>query len=88
MIPDNWNQISSKLGSACQESNPVLLVCGPRKVGKSTFCRFLVNALLNYRDHIVHMDLDPGQTEFMPPGFITLEPVIEPLTSTKIPDHR
>lgn len=66
---------------ACEGSAPIVLICGPRKVGKSTFCRFLLNTLLNHRDEICHMDLDPGQTEFMPPGFITLELISEPLTS-------
>lgn len=52
-------------------NTPVIFVCGHRKVGKSSFCRFLLNGLLNEHASVDFVDLDPGQTEFTPAGFIS-----------------
>lgn len=77
-IPNDWMEVASAI-SADKCSPPIILVCGPRKIGKSTFCRFLLNKLLNVHDEIAHIDLDPGQTEFMPPGFVSLNLLSSPL---------
>lgn len=79
-VPLEWKNIVSSVPSQnVSRPPPVILVCGPRKVGKSTFGRFLVNNLLNSHPKVCYADLDCGQTEFMPPGFLSLKVVTEPL---------
>uniref|UniRef100_A0ACB8EDL1 Polynucleotide 5'-hydroxyl-kinase nol9 n=1 Tax=Sphaerodactylus townsendi TaxID=933632 RepID=A0ACB8EDL1_9SAUR len=60
------------------EGCPVILVCGPKSVGKSTFNRYLINLLLNCLPCIEFLECDLGQTEFTPPGCISLINVMEP----------
>lgn len=57
-----------------------MLVCGPRKVGKSTFSTWLVNHLLceNFLQ-VAYLNLDPGQTEFTSPGCLSLHLLSRPL---------
>ena len=50
---------------------PKVAVCGPKGVGKTTFCRFLVNSLLNYHPVVAFLEADVGQCEFTPPGLGT-----------------
>ena len=38
----------------------VIVVCGSKKVGKSTFCRQLVNSLLNHHPAVAFMDTGMG----------------------------
>eukprot|EP00455_Lapot_gusevi_P054538 TRINITY_DN8761_c0_g5_i1.p1 TRINITY_DN8761_c0_g5~~TRINITY_DN8761_c0_g5_i1.p1 ORF type:complete len:369 (+),score=41.81 TRINITY_DN8761_c0_g5_i1:385-1491(+) len=61
---------------------PVVLVCGNRNTGKSTFSRFLVNHFLNRYEKVAFFDTDVGQTEFSPPGVVSIHvldaPVVGP----------
>lgn len=70
-IPSRWLE----LGHAFSQDTipPTILVCGPRKVGKSSFCRYITNNLLNFFPRVALADIDCGQTEFTPPGFISLK---------------
>ncbi|XP_072833828.2 polynucleotide 5'-hydroxyl-kinase NOL9 [Pogona vitticeps] len=71
-----------ELLQACQEEDegcPVILVCGPKSVGKSTFNRYLINLLLNRLPCVEYLECDLGQPEFTPPGCISLINVTEPL---------
>ncbi|XP_040444228.1 polynucleotide 5'-hydroxyl-kinase NOL9 [Falco naumanni] len=61
------------------EGVPVVLVCGPKNTGKSTFNRYLINLLLNRLPSIEYMECDIGQTEFTPPGCVSLSNVTEPI---------
>uniref|UniRef100_A0A8D0H5H0 Polynucleotide 5'-hydroxyl-kinase NOL9 n=1 Tax=Sphenodon punctatus TaxID=8508 RepID=A0A8D0H5H0_SPHPU len=70
-----------ELIQACQEEDdgcPVILVCGPKSVGKSTFNRYLINLLLNRLPCVEYLECDVGQTEFTPPGCVSLINVTEP----------
>lgn len=63
---------------------PLILVCGPKSSGKSTFVRLLINRILTSdesqsqqsetqpQDGIALLDVDPGQPEFSPPGQLSL----------------
>lgn len=51
---------------------PVIAICGGKKVGKSTFARYLVNKLLNTHPSVAHLETDCGQPEFTPPGLVSL----------------
>nr|XP_033777577.1 polynucleotide 5'-hydroxyl-kinase NOL9 isoform X1 [Geotrypetes seraphini] len=77
------SQLATKeLVQACVEENdgyPVILVCGPKNVGKSTFNRHLINGLLNQIPCVEYLELDLGQTEFTPPGCISFLNITEPL---------
>uniref|UniRef100_A0A8D0FBC8 Polynucleotide 5'-hydroxyl-kinase NOL9 n=1 Tax=Strix occidentalis caurina TaxID=311401 RepID=A0A8D0FBC8_STROC len=61
------------------EGVPVILVCGPKNTGKSTFNRYLINLLLNRLPSVEYMECDIGQTEFTPPGCVSLSNVTEPI---------
>lgn len=58
---------------------PVVLICGGKDVGKSTFARYLTNSLLNSQKELYFLECDVGQTEFTPPGLISLNRVCSPL---------
>lgn len=47
---------------------PVIAVCGSKAVGKSTFCRLLMNRMLARWAHVAFLDTDCGQPEFTVPG--------------------
>ncbi|XP_021563921.1 polynucleotide 5'-hydroxyl-kinase NOL9, partial [Carlito syrichta] len=66
---------------SCEEVDgcPVILVCGCQDVGKSTFNRYLINQLLNSIPCVDYMECDLGQTEFTPPGCISLLNITEPV---------
>ncbi|XP_032057582.1 polynucleotide 5'-hydroxyl-kinase NOL9 [Aythya fuligula] len=86
--PDNGLLVSKsmflaleELIQACcaeDEGVPVIMVCGPKSIGKSTFNRYLINLLLNHLPSVEYMECDIGQTEFTPPGCVSLSSVTEP----------
>lgn len=84
IIPESWKAAAKEIAHYPLHTRkpPCLIICGPRKRGKSTTCRFLLNSMLNSYPQIAHLDLDPGQTEFIPPGFLSLKicqnPIFEP----------
>nr|XP_012646982.2 polynucleotide 5'-hydroxyl-kinase NOL9 isoform X3 [Microcebus murinus] len=66
---------------SCEEVDgcPIILVCGSQDVGKSTFNRYLINQLLNSVSCVDYLECDLGQTEFTPPGCISLLNITEPI---------
>ncbi|XP_062397026.1 polynucleotide 5'-hydroxyl-kinase NOL9 [Sardina pilchardus] len=58
---------------------PIILVYGAKNSGKSTFVRHLINSLLNQTTSVEYLECDVGQTEFTPPGCLSLTAVTEPL---------
>ena len=52
----------------------IVLVCGSKGVGKSSFAKLVSNTLLNSVQRISFMDTDLGQPEFTPPGETELVP--------------
>ncbi|XP_024149358.1 polynucleotide 5'-hydroxyl-kinase NOL9 [Oryzias melastigma] len=81
--------------SACRgdmDGCAVILVCGTKNVGKSTFIRILINTLLNHTSSVDYLEGDLGQTEFTPAGCLSLLTVREPLlgppfTHQNTPEH-
>ena len=63
----------------CSEKPPVLLVMGPKGVGKSTCCRYFVNSLLSECPEVYFLETDLGQPELGPPGVVTLHRITQPL---------
>lgn len=83
----------SSSSSSTKDSKRIIFVCGHRKVGKSSFSRYLINGLLNEFEEVDFIDLDLGQTEFTPPGFITRKTLKRdeallgpPFSHLKVPD--
>ncbi|XP_072282034.1 polynucleotide 5'-hydroxyl-kinase NOL9 [Pyxicephalus adspersus] len=73
---------AQKLVDACLEEHdgcPVILICGPQNVGKSTFNRYLINQLLNHISNVGYLECDLGQSEFTPPGCISLLNITKPV---------
>ncbi|XP_016404510.1 polynucleotide 5'-hydroxyl-kinase NOL9-like [Sinocyclocheilus rhinocerous] len=71
---------------------PIILACGGKSSGKSTFNRHLINSLLNHTASVEYLECDLGQTEFTPPGCLSLNTVTEPLlgppfTHLRDPEH-
>lgn len=52
-------------------------ICGGKGVGKSTLLRYCINSLLGRFEKVVVVDLDPGQSEFFPPGCLSITTVTE-----------
>ena len=57
----------------------IVLACGGKDVGKSTYLRYLVNSLLNSHEKVAYLDCDPGQCEFTLSGTVQLTIINEPL---------
>ncbi|KAI1890695.1 hypothetical protein AGOR_G00156290 [Albula goreensis] len=58
---------------------PVIVVCGGKNAGKSTFNRNLINIMLNHFASVNYLECDLGQMEFTPLGCLSLSTIIEPL---------
>ncbi|VDI80780.1 polynucleotide 5'-hydroxyl-kinase GRC3/NOL9 [Mytilus galloprovincialis] len=60
-------------------SSPVIAIIGGKNSGKSTLNRYLINSLLEKLDRVYFLECDVGQTEFTPPGCVSLHCVSEPV---------
>ncbi|XP_070766992.1 polynucleotide 5'-hydroxyl-kinase NOL9 [Enoplosus armatus] len=81
-MPKSYTDALSTVVSACRgdmDGCAVILVCGSKNVGKSTFIRILINTLLNHTSSVDYLEGDLGQTEFTPAGCLSLSTVREPL---------
>ena len=58
------------------------MIAGKSNVGKSTYCRYLLNRLLTRFPHIAFLDVDVGQGEFTLEGTLALTIVSEPQLRT------
>ncbi|KAK5995657.1 Polynucleotide 5'-hydroxyl-kinase GRC3 [Cladobotryum mycophilum] len=85
--PPEWNKKLATLVSSVTDSGPsVILVCGPKSAGKSTFSKLLTNRLLTGEQTtsqksthgVAVLDLDPGQPEYAPPGTLSLVHITQP----------
>jgi polynucleotide 5'-hydroxyl-kinase GRC3/NOL9 len=71
---------------------PTVLFCGGKDVGKSSMARYTLNSTLNDCDAVAFLDGDVGQTEFAPPGCMSLHIIHAPAFSSPFthlrPPHR
>lgn len=80
-----WRSVASSLeaslsGAQQQSDRPQrIVVCGAKGVGKSTYCRYLVNRLLSQHGMVAFLDTDLGQSELTPPGMVSLHALVSPL---------
>lgn len=84
--PAEWNKKAADIFKEKRQKPPVVIVCGPKSSGKSTFSRLLANRLVTGIGSnkqrawpgVAILDIDPGQPEFSPPGVISLVHLAEP----------
>ncbi|KAL6881978.1 hypothetical protein ACP4OV_011450 [Aristida adscensionis] len=68
-----WEEAAEAVAyDSCTWPPPVVTVCGPGNSGKSAFSRLLLNTLLARFKKVGYLDMDVGQPEFTPPGFVSL----------------
>ncbi|GAA5871170.1 hypothetical protein JCM8547_001476 [Rhodosporidiobolus lusitaniae] len=68
------------LGEGATDSGRfVAFVEGPKRVGKSTLARTLVNALLDRYESVAYLNTDLGQPEFTAPGFLSIHILRRPV---------
>ncbi|KAJ0408054.1 hypothetical protein ATCC90586_003689 [Pythium insidiosum] len=80
-ISSGWQSAVEALEQSLRagDSAQRIVVCGGKDVGKSTFCRYLVNRLLALYDVVAFLDTDLGQPELTPPGMVSLHALTTPL---------
>ncbi|KAI3616361.1 hypothetical protein WG66_012621 [Moniliophthora roreri] len=83
ILPMSWNLALPSFSMSDKESagnKPgVYLVKGPKKSGKSTFARTLTNSLLQRFPYVAYLETDLGQSEFTPPGIVSLTVLSKPV---------
>ncbi|KAF9530882.1 hypothetical protein CPB83DRAFT_849803 [Crepidotus variabilis] len=92
-LPSSWsNAIHNATEVKDDAKSPAFFVKGPKNSGKSTLCRTMVNQLLQKYGRVAYLDCDIGQTEFTPPGVVSLTVVSRPIfgppfTHPTLPRH-
>ncbi len=84
------NQHWEKLESRIVKPQQVVLVIGATDVGKSTFCRFLVDSAVDRGLKTVFVDTDVGQSQIGPPttiGMRSFDPESSPVQFNSIADQ-
>ncbi|PHT47800.1 Polynucleotide 5'-hydroxyl-kinase NOL9 [Capsicum baccatum] len=85
-IPQEWSDAADTISYDSNTSPaPVALVCGPKNSGKTTLSRLLVNVLLQRYKKVAYLDTDVGQTEFTPPGLLSLTTIDKITSDLSIP---
>eukprot|EP00741_Cyanophora_paradoxa_P025722 tig00000388_g24821.t1 len=77
-VPEEWEAAAE----AClgpRAADAVVAVCGAKDSGKSTLCRYLLNRALNAHGAAAYLETDLGQSEFTPPGLVSLTLLAAPL---------
>lgn len=83
-MPETWSTALSSLPSLPTSPDENFqpgsyLIKGPKNAGKSTFARTFLNTLLTRYVKVAYLDCDPGQSEFTPPGLVSLTLVTTPV---------
>ncbi|CZR57485.1 related to GRC3 Protein required for cell growth and possibly involved in rRNA processing [Phialocephala subalpina] len=86
-----WNAVLAKCSTNVIDTRPpILMICGPKSSGKSTFAKLLTNKLLfpveapfddikkSKQTGVALLDIDPGQPEYSPPGQLALLHIQDP----------
>ncbi|KAF8486515.1 hypothetical protein JB92DRAFT_3024529 [Gautieria morchelliformis] len=89
LMPESWDEsLDSAVPSlsSSDEVTPlassrsfVALIRGPKKCGKSTFARTLLNRLTTRYRRVAFLECDLGQSEFTPGGMVALNIVSKPV---------
>ncbi|KAK7470505.1 Polynucleotide 5'-hydroxyl-kinase grc3 [Stygiomarasmius scandens] len=83
LIPPSWDAaMKSFLSSGSEQSPseaPVYIVKGPKKSGKSSFAKMLLNKLVQKYRKVAFLECDIGQSEFTPGGMVSLNIIEKPV---------
>ncbi|KAG2338562.1 hypothetical protein BDR05DRAFT_969131 [Suillus weaverae] len=83
VLPESWSTALSVAEMSPSSADPIPLsvyvVKGPKKSGKSTFARTLLNRLLARFQRVAYLECDVGQSEFTPGGLVALNVVDNPV---------
>ncbi|CAN6453768.1 unnamed protein product [Victoria cruziana] len=77
VVPQHWSSAAETVSSH-RGNPPIVVVCGPKNSGKSTFARFLINTLLTRYKMVGYLDTDVGQPEYTPSGCLSLHLIDKP----------
>jgi polynucleotide 5'-hydroxyl-kinase GRC3/NOL9 len=78
-IPKSWVDISQTLTDT-QKKPTVILIIGKIDSGKSSFCTYLLNKLVNPKRCVAVLDGDTGQSDIGPPGTLGYALTCKPAT--------
>ncbi len=81
-IPQEWEAAASEI---FERRLRTVLVIGASAIGKSSFCRYLTEALLARRADVAFVDADIGQSNIGPPAAVTLGYPILPVDFSTVP---
>ena len=81
-IPPEWEAAASEI---FERRLRTVLVIGDSAVGKSSFCRYLMEALLARPAEVAFVDADIGQSNLGPPATITLGYPFSPVDFSAVP---
>ncbi|KAG1731987.1 Pre-mRNA cleavage complex II protein Clp1-domain-containing protein [Suillus paluster] len=83
VLPESWSVALSAANTPPSSADPtplsVYVVKGPKKSGKSTFSRTLVNRLLTRFHRVAYLECDVGQSEFTAGGLVALNILDSPI---------
>ncbi|KAG1895242.1 uncharacterized protein F5891DRAFT_1059852 [Suillus fuscotomentosus] len=83
VLPESWSIALSAAETPPSSADPiqpsVYVVKGPKKSGKSTFARTLLNRLLTRFRRVAYLECDVGQSEFTPGGLVALNIIDTPV---------
>jgi polynucleotide 5'-hydroxyl-kinase GRC3/NOL9 len=78
-IPLSWNKPLDAILSA-QKKPMVILILGKIDSGKSSYCTYLVNKIVNVKSRVAVLDGDLGQSDIGPSGTVGFALTSKPLT--------
>ncbi|MEM3577856.1 MAG: Clp1/GlmU family protein [Candidatus Bathyarchaeia archaeon] len=78
-IPPSWIEASNEV-LEIQERPALIMVIGNVDSGKSSFCTYIVNKLLNEKHKVAVLDGDLGQSDIGPPCSVAYNFVAKPVT--------
>jgi polynucleotide 5'-hydroxyl-kinase GRC3/NOL9 len=78
-IPPSWTEAFEELQKI--QSKPIMaIVLGTADSGKTSFCTYLINKLIEKKDKVAILDGDLGQSDIGPPCTVAYAFVTKPLT--------
>ncbi|KAI8993561.1 hypothetical protein BDB01DRAFT_776703 [Pilobolus umbonatus] len=80
-ISESWDQsVTAAMRNASERPTSMInAVIGGKNVGKSSFCRYLLNRLLASYETVAYIETDLGQGEFSPAGILSLHYISQPV---------
>jgi polynucleotide 5'-hydroxyl-kinase GRC3/NOL9 len=78
-IPQSWIESANAL-AALQKKPVIAMVMGKTDSGKTSFCTYLINRLVNEKQKVAVLDGDLGQSDIGPPCTVAYAFVTKPVT--------